>query len=427
MAFKLEKQQQLKRIIMKSFFTFLLVVSITISAFAQTTVNVSTGANYANDVYYSFDKDVLKTSPRSDWDIAFKTNQMSVSVLANNGNEVKVYTWTKGAIANWEAVDTTGMKWKPMYNSIVDWELGAFNANTIKGNEFDYGWGKYNVVTHNITGDSIFIVQLAGGNFKKFAIKQKNAIQNVWSFRYADLDGKKDTTITINANSYKTKSFIHFSIGKNEVVNQEPDTRWQLLFTRYYDFIPVPYKVTGVLANSGVKIQQVKGVSQSDFEDYKTSMFNDTLSQIGYDWKKINSSFTYDIAADIVYFVQDTIAGADKSVWKMYFTGFSGGSTGTYSFIKKKLGTTGVNSFSERNLSVYPNPASQEINVIHDFSGNTEITIYNISGQPVLKTLNSESTGLNKNTLNISTLPAGMYSLHVRSGNDVKTVKFLKK
>jgi len=411
---------------MKSIFTLLFIISITISSFSQTPVNVATGASYANDVYYNFNNDVLKSSPRSGWDIAFKSNQMSVSVLANNGNEVMVYTWTKGTINNWETVDTVGVVLKPMYNSMVDWEYGAFNANTKTGNLFDYGWGTYNTTTHNITGDSIFIVKLANGQYKKFAIKQKNALQNVWTFRYANLDGKNDTTITLKANDYKSKTFIHYSILNNAVVNHEPDTRWQLLFTRYYDFIPVPYKVTGVLANSGVKIQQVKGVSQSDFEAYKTSMFKDTLSQIGYDWKKINSSFTYDIASDVVYFVQDT-AGTDKSVWKMYFTGFSGGGTGTYSFIKKNLSTTGVKSFSERNLTVYPNPASQEINVIHDFSGNTEITIYNISGQPVLKSQNSETQGLNKNTLNISTLPTGMYSLHVRSGNDVKTVKFLKK
>jgi len=408
---------------MKSIFTLLFISLITISAFSQTPVDVVTGPGYANDVYYNFEKDVLKTSPRNAWDIAFKTNQMSVSVLANNGNEVKVYTWPKGAIANWETVDTTGMKWKPMYNSIVDWELGAFNANTIKANQFDYGWGKYNIATHVIAGDSIFIIQLAGGNFKKFAIKQKNAIQNVWSFRYADLDGKKDTTITINANSYKTKSFIHFSIAKNEVVNQEPDTRWQLQFTRYFDY-NIPYFVTGVLANSGVKIQQVRGVSQINFEDYNIKLFNDTLSQIGSDWKKFTTQYV--IASDVVYFVQDT-AGTDKSIWKLYFTGFSGGSTGTYSFVKKNLSTTGVKNIAERNLTVYPNPASHEINVIHDFSGNTEIIIYNISGQPVFKSQNSENQGLNKNTLNINTLPAGMYSLLVRSGDEVKTVKFLKK
>lgn len=411
---------------MKSIFTFIVFILFTTIAFSQTAVDVATGEGYADEVYYSFENDILKTAPRNSWDIAFNVSQMSVSVLANNGIGVMVYTWPNGVAADWGTLDTTGMAWTPMYNSIVDWEYGAFNANSEIGNDFDYGWGKYNMTSHYITGDSIFIVQLASGDFKKFIIQQKKAVQNVWTFKYADLDGQNDTTITLNANDYKGKSFIHYSIANNRVIEQEPAERWQLLFTRYFD-PTIPYYVTGVLSNAGVKVQQVKGVSQSDFKDYELSMFNDTISELGSDWKSFSmATFQYVVAPDVVYFVQD-IAGTDKSVWKLYFTGFSGSGTGTYSFIKEKLDATGINNFSTKNLSVYPNPASQELNIIHDFSGDIEITIYNISGQPVLKTQNFENIGLNKTLLNISSLSTGMYSLHVRSGNEAKTVKFLKK
>ena len=162
---------------MKSIFTFLFLTILTTSVFSQTPVDVPTGGNYANDVYYNFSNDILKTAARSSWDVAFKTNQMSVSVLANNGTGTMVYTWPKGTIADWETLDTTGMGWTPLYNSVADWEYGAFNTNTVPGNAFDYGWGTYNMTSHNITGDSIFIVKLATGNFKKLAIIQKNAIQ----------------------------------------------------------------------------------------------------------------------------------------------------------------------------------------------------------------------------------------------------------
>ena len=413
---------------MKSVFTFLLLLIFITTVYSQTPVDVVTGQSYANEVYYNFENNTLKTVPRNSWDIAFKTNQMTVSVLANNGVGINIYTWTKGAIGNWSTLDTTGTAWKPMFNSTVDWEMGAFNVNSIVGDDFDYGWGKYNMTSHNIVGDSIFIIKLVNGTFKKFAIKQKNAILNTWTIQYADLDGQKDTTVTIKANDYKSKTFIHFSLATNKVVEQEPAERWQLLFTKYIASIQnTPYNVTGVLANSGVKIQQVNGVSQTDFVDYNTSMFNDTLSQIGSDWKTFNmATFQYTVAPDVVYFVQDT-TGTDKAIWKLYFTAFSGSGTGTYSFVKQKMITTGVKSLSEKNLTVYPNPASQELNVIHDFSGKTEFTIYNISGQPVYKSQYSESAGLNKQTMNIGALPAGMYSLHVRSGNEVKTVKFIKK
>ena len=118
---------------MKSIFTFLFLAIIIASAFSQTAEDVVTGEDYPDEVYYSLDNGTLKTAPRDSWDIAFKTNQMSVSVLANNGTGMMVYTWPNGAIDDWETVDTTGMAWTPMYNSIVDWETGAFNANAKPG------------------------------------------------------------------------------------------------------------------------------------------------------------------------------------------------------------------------------------------------------------------------------------------------------
>lgn len=411
---------------MKSIFTFLVTVLVISSAFSQTSVEVLTGANYADEVYYNLNTDASKTSPRNNWDIAFNSAQMSVSVLANNGTGVMVYTWTKGAIDEWETVDTTGMAWKPLYNSIEDWEYGAFNDNTIAGDFFDYGWGKYNMASHNIAADSIFIVKLANGDFKKFAIEQKNAPQNVWTFKTANLDGTADTTIIMDADSYSNQSFIHFSLTSNTVVEQEPAERWQLLFTRYYDY-NIPYYVTGVLSNAGVRVQQVNGVSQPDFSDYSTSMMNDTLSEIGSDWKSFNmGTFQYDIADDVVYFVQDTV-GADHSVWKIYFTGFGGGSNGKYTFMKTKMNPTAVNDLSERNLTVYPNPAKNELNIIHDFYGDTEISVYNISGQLVINRHLNERAGLNKQTLDVSSLTPGVYSVNVRSGNEMKSVKFIKK
>ncbi len=410
---------------MKTIFTFLFLIYLGSSIFAQTPVQVITGADYANEVYYNFENDTLKSSPRNSWDIAFATNQMSASILANNGAGVMLYSYPGGTIDDWSTVDTTGVEMTPLYNSIEDWELGAFNDATDTSNIFDYGWGVYNMSTHNVDGDSIFIIKLTNGDFKKLAIIQKNSIQNQWTFQYADLNGENDTTVTVDVDDYAESEFLYYSVVNDSVVGQEPDERWQLLFTRYYDY-NIPYYVTGVLANKGVQVQQVNGVSQEAFVDYNTSLSNDTLSSIGSDWKTFNmSTFQYEVASDVVYFVQDTV-GTDDAIWKLYFTGFGGSSTGIYSFVKMKMEVTGIKTISERNLAIYPNPASSEINVIHDFSGDTEITIYNISGQPVFKTTSMQNSGLNKQVVNVSSLPSGIYSLMLRSGNDVKSVKFLK-
>ena len=52
---------------------------------AQVQKEVVTGAGYANDVYYSLETGTVTTVDRDNWDIAFVTQVMSVSVLANNG------------------------------------------------------------------------------------------------------------------------------------------------------------------------------------------------------------------------------------------------------------------------------------------------------------------------------------------------------
>ena len=131
---------------MNKFFTILIASVFTLGSFAQTTIDVVTGAGYANDAYYSFTSGTVSTSPRTDWDIAFSTNRYSINILANNGTGVELYTYPDGDISAWSSLDTSGMSsWTPMYNSIEDWSDGAFLQNIDTADSFDQGWGRYNM------------------------------------------------------------------------------------------------------------------------------------------------------------------------------------------------------------------------------------------------------------------------------------------
>ena len=105
---------------------------------------------------------------------------------------VELYTYPDGTIDDWAALDTTGIDWTPMYNSLETFDMGAFNANTIPGDDFDYGWGRYNMSTHVISGDSLFVIKTISGAYKKMAIIQKNPMANTWQFKYANLDGSDE-------------------------------------------------------------------------------------------------------------------------------------------------------------------------------------------------------------------------------------------
>ena len=61
-----------------------------------------------------------------------------------------------------------------LHNSDTSWNYGAF-ISTQSNDMFDYGWGVYNIQTHNIVGDSLFIIKTINGNWKKLFIKRKTS------------------------------------------------------------------------------------------------------------------------------------------------------------------------------------------------------------------------------------------------------------
>ena len=72
-----------------------------------------------------------------------------------------------------------------MYNSMASWEEGAFAAHA---NGYpDYGWGKYNTITHAVVGDSLFVIKLQDGSYKQLWMVEKGGA-SVYTFRHADLD-----------------------------------------------------------------------------------------------------------------------------------------------------------------------------------------------------------------------------------------------
>jgi uncharacterized repeat protein (TIGR01451 family) len=92
-----------------------------------------------------------------------------------------------------------------------------------------------------------------------------------------------------------------------------------------------------------------------------------------------------------------------------------------YSRIPNPNGVEALNSLS--NISVYPNPADDVLNVEVKNNGWTEAVLSNTLGQTVAhQTLN---TGTNK--LNLSQLPAGIYVLNVRGSNGSTSIKIEKR
>ncbi len=382
------------------------------------------GASYANEIYYSMQNGKILASPRNTWDIAFRTMLRSSSILTNDGSGVVLYTYPKSDTSGWAGMDTTGFKtWTPMYNDVNDWENGAFSRNA-KGYP-DYGWGIYNSVSHDLNGDSLFIIQLRDGSLRKLWIKDKHSVQDIYHFRFANLDGTNDHTDTLNLANDLATDFVGFSLETNQRVNfQPPASSWDLVFTKYMSIQPgnVPYPAMAVLSNPDTRSKKFHPVPLT-YTNWQVGPWDSLRSSIGWDWKVFSTStMTYKVVDSLVYFIKPV----GKDVYKLFFTSFAGGTTGAISFQQEKVLAFSINEHSSSGLSVkvYPNPVSDKLNLLvtANNSGELHIVLSDLSGRqlgadhPV-----GLSEGLNQFSIDVTGFKPGVYFL-TASTADTKAV-----
>jgi hypothetical protein len=404
---------------------------------AQSVIDtVSVGAAYVNQNYYQLSSGNKNAVVKNEWDIAFQsTGTMSYGISINSYSGVALYTYPHGNISTWNTtMDTAGLStWPKMNNSETTWDLGAFNQNANSANQLDLGWGNYDMATHFITGDSLFVIRLTNGDVKKLWIK--NLANGTYNFVYANLDGTSEHTVALNKSDYATKNFGYYSLVNNAAVNHEPviNTKWDLVFTQYTAALGGGYTVTGILSNAGVVVAKAYPVANpTTFVDYQNQTYHDEINTIGYNWKAFTNN-TYVIEDSTVYFVQ----AKDSAIWKVVMLGFGGSTTGNFIFSKEKLKSapvvtppTSINNVNNiATLSVYPNPVAQgtNLNIVIDLmqaNTNVNLSVYDVTGKEVFKTKVNNQSGLQAIAVPTAGLRAGMYvvALDVNGGRAIQKV-----
>lgn len=396
------------------------------------TDTVSTGAQYADQVWYSLENGTKTAVPKTDWDIAFRTNEiMSVAIIINDGAGTELWKYP-GDTSAWSTLDTAGIAtWDQAYNSETDWETGAFNALS-GSSQFDYGWGEYDVNTHDVNGNALFVIRLSDGSYRKIWIQQLD-LGETYIFKYAGLDGANEQEVTLEKSAYANKNFGYYSLQNNQALDPEPDSDdWDLLFTQYTAFIPagqevMPYVVTGVLSNDGVTGAKAEHVDAASYTDYESQTLEQARNLIGYDWKAYDmSANAYVIADSTVFFVQDK----NEAIWKLVFTGFGGSADGNFIFSKEKLTTTAIHDATGDvgSMAVYPNPvSSEELTVAFSLkeSRPARLYIYDYSGRCVFHKNVNARRGMNRETFSMQSLPAGIYLLTLEAGSQKASQKIV--
>ena len=403
----------------------LATIAIIYSAQAQqTTEMVSTGVGYTNSSFYSLENGEVANVSNENWDLAFNTSAYAVDIRINGGKGVELYTYPNGDTTDWMNVDITNIaNWTPNYNSNEYWELGAFNVNAT-GSSGDYGWGTYNSVTHHVTGDSIYVIKTLAGTYKKLWIV--SLANGQYNFKYADINNSNEVVESITLANYADKNYFYYSIDNGTVIDREPSAgTWDLVITKYLAAQPQGgyYPSTGVLTNKDLKTREARNVSPATalWGDYTEE---DKINVIGYDWKSFNmTTSSYDIVPDLSYFVTDR-AG---NIWHLVFTGFDGASTGNIYFTKKMISSVSIDEQNTSiNIGVYPNPATEQFNLIFDneLGSNTTIKIMDLNGKVVFSQT-SNAVGLVNTSISLANFSKGFYTIIVANGEKIGVQKLI--
>jgi len=390
-----------------------------ISSQAQVVADsVSTGAGYTNQVWYSLSNDEQGSSPKNNWDIAFEASGFGSTILINSINGIMLWNYPHADTSGWGTVDTTGLStWAARWNSDTTWAQGAMGKYADPANSFDLDWGIYNMTTHIITGDSLYIIKLADGNYKKLWIR--NLASGTYSFRYANLDGTDLQNATLSKSAYSGKNFGYYSLQTNTALDREPiSSAWDLLFTQHTAFIPSAYTVTGVIANAGVEVAKLAARPNKDtYTDYGSATFSTAINTIGYNWKTFSGS-SFVVQDSLLFFVKPV----NGDIWKVIFTGFGGSASGKYYFTKEKLytNTSAVNdnaTAATASLVLYPNPANgQGVTVVYSVpvaAMQATMLITDMTGRLLVAKDLSAGAGLQQYRILPGTIPVGVYVVSI--------------
>jgi len=376
---------------------------------------VITGPGYENQIWYDLENGEVESAPLNNWDLAFEISGFTASIRANLQKGLIVFQSPYTA-SEWDNLDTTGMgaNWTRLKNDPSDWSRGAFNLHPTS--DFDLGWGIYNPVTHTIAGDSLYVISLPNGTYKKLRLDALAG--GTYYFTYSDLDGNSEVSAELDKDNFAGKNFGYFSLESGESIDREPlSEEWDITFTKYTaDLEGLSYPVSGVLHNYEVDVADVSNSSENDPWEIG---FSPEIDAIGYDWKSFDFSTGWELDTDRSFFIR-TLEG---DVFELVFTGFEGTSTGLYEFGISAFSSLNTSEARHAEMKLYPNPiASGQVTLTGDFSFGDRLELFDMRGK-LIREMNIQNR--NTETFSIDELEAGTYLIRVISSDQITTEKLI--
>jgi len=389
---------------------------------------------YTNQVFYSFENGEVSSIDNNDWELGFAMYGNGAAGSAIILNEATTTLWSyPGDTSSWSTVDTTNYAaWEQLLNTDTSWTNGAFNVYRGASGSMDLGWGVLNPQNNYWTfGDSIYVAKMSDDSFRKIWIMSLKS--GIWEFKYANIDGSNEKSFTIDKNDYTNRNFVYHSMITEETIDREPDnTSWDIMFAKHTDYLTYAFQyvsVTSVFNNRNVwsaKAQETD-YSAALISDTPESSYNQRINNIGREWKKYSSATGWVVYDSIAYFTYDNDS---SDFYRMVFNGFDGMSTGKTFFNIERIPSLSINNTEiNTKISVYPNPADNMVTLLFDYPENDNIlvSIYNLSGQEVLRKELNLSIGVNQNQLQLEGLSKGVYVINIRNSKLCSSQKLVIK
>lgn len=402
--------------------------------------SAETGPEANLTTYYSLATGQKTTVANNDWHLAISIRPTQfpnaplggTTIRFNQPFGVTVYYVPNAIAADFSTLDTTGYhSWTKIADSDADIDEGAFNIN--RTNIYDFGWGRYNAATHDVNGDSLYLIQLPNGQLKKFMVINLKR-DTAFNLQYANLDNSDLQNVHISKADYVGKSFVYLNLADNSVKDKEPlKTQWDLQFLKYaaQDILPgrtVP--IVGVWLNKGDSAAARWGHNVAD-DNYSNLSFSGKLNAIGWAWKhpgNYNSLLSGKNTLDFLefYVVEDSLAyfvkTASNDVYKVVFTGYRSGNGRINFYTEKLTNATAINELPTEPavLGIYPNPSNSVLNVVLN-NANAYLRVFDVSG----RMLTEINTTDNRVQLSTADYANGIYLLQVTANGQASVNRFV--
>lgn len=250
-----------------------------ISAFERGDVEIvhaEMGANYENQVWVDLGSaSIIKTAPKSSWDIAFLTRNEEPYLIMNSALAMK-------------AAITNTSDWNASL-SPNDFFLSADHASGDLDSIRAGKWWEH---------DKIVIIDLglnSAGNSRGYCKFKGVSYENgTVTFQLAKLDNSNEQTVTITIDDTYTQN--EYSFFNEEIIQVSPPKKdYDIILTGYMEHFydeGLEYLVTGVLLNrfaTSAYSDTINDFSEIlDLNQVDANAFSFDKNSIGYDWKYYN-------------------------------------------------------------------------------------------------------------------------------------------